>query len=139
MTHIISLLAGLLFGLGLAISNMLNPQRVLAFLDIFGVWDPTLVFVMGGALLITVPGSYLVLKRKKPRCQATFDLPSAHHIDAQLLIGAGLFGLGWGLAGLCPGPAIAALTSLEPQIFSFTGIMLLSWLVTDRWLQASNR
>lgn len=138
MTHFVSLLAGLLFGLGLAISNMLNPQRVLAFLDIFGSWDPTLAFVMGGALLITVPGSYLVLKRRKPTCQANFDLPASSRIDIQLLIGAGLFGLGWGLAGLCPGPAIAALTSLDPQIFSFTCIMLLSWLITDRGLQARN-
>jgi len=138
MAHIIALLSGLLFGLGLAISNMLNPQRVLAFLDIFGVWDPTLAFVMGGALLITIPGSYLVLKRQKPSCQAAFDLPSNARIDAQLLIGAGLFGLGWGLAGLCPGPAIAALTSLDPQIFGFTSVMLLSWLITDRMLQARN-
>ncbi|BFM09421.1 YeeE/YedE family protein [Halioxenophilus aromaticivorans] len=130
----VAFVSGLLFGLGLAVSNMLNPQRVLAFLDIFGTWDPTLAFVMGGALLVTVPGFALVLKRSKPLLSASFSLPSKTEIDRPLIIGAVLFGLGWGLAGLCPGPALAALVSLNGSIIVFVAIMLISWWLTDRYL-----
>ena len=130
----ISFISGLLFGLGLAISNMLNPQRVLAFLDIFGVWDPTLAFVMGGALLITVPSFAKVLKRKKPLFASIFELPIKTDIDRSLIIGAVLFGLGWGLAGLCPGPAIAALVSLDLNLVVFCLVMLTSWWITDRFM-----
>lgn len=126
--------SGMLFGLGLAVSNMINPQRVLAFLDVFGVWDPTLAFVMGGALAVTLPGFYFVLKRHKPLFSDAFSLPTAIHIDRSLLAGAVLFGLGWGLSGLCPGPAIAALVSLDPNILLFCAVMLLSWWATDRWV-----
>lgn len=128
----VPLLSGLLFGLGLAVSNMVNPQRVLAFLDIFGVWDPTLAFVMGGALLVTVPGFFLVLRRKQPLFSERFSLPLQANIDKSLILGALLFGLGWGLSGLCPGPAIAALVSLDASLFMFCAVMLLSWWLTDR-------
>lgn len=128
----VPLISGLLFGLGLAISNMVNPQRVLAFLDIFGTWDPTLAFVMGGALLITIPGSYFVLKREKPLFAQTFNLPTKENIDLSLIFGAIVFGLGWGLAGLCPGPAIAALVSLDLNIVLFCVVMLASWWLTDK-------
>ncbi len=130
----ISFLSGLLFGLGLAISNMLNPERVLAFLDVFGVWDPTLAFVMMGALAITVPGFAIVLKREKPLFAPVFSLPKKIDIDKHLIFGAVLFGLGWGLSGLCPGPALAALVSLDLDLFIFCLIMLLGWGVTDKFL-----
>ena len=130
----ISFVSGLLFGLGLAVSNMVNPQRVLAFLDVFGTWDPTLAFVMGGALLVTVPGFYIVLKRDKPLFSTYFSLPRKVDIDASLIIGAALFGLGWGLAGFCPGPAIAALVSLDINVVLFCVVMLAGWLITDRLL-----
>lgn len=128
----IPFLSGLLFGLGLTVSNMVNPQRVLAFLDIFGTWDPTLAFVMGGAVLITMPGFYLTLKREKPLFSEIFSLPVKAEIDRPLLLGAGLFGLGWGLVGLCPGPAIAALVSLDVNVALFCLVMIVSWCVTDR-------
>jgi len=135
----ISFISGLLFGLGLAVSNMLNPQRVLAFLDVFGTWDPTLAFVMGGALVITVPGFTKVLRRKKPLFTATFTLPMKTDIDMPLIVGAVLFGLGWGLVGLCPGPAIAALVSLDLNVVLFCTVMLTSWWVTDRFIPNKQR
>lgn len=133
-TNIIALLSGLLFGLGLAVSNMLNPARVLSFLDIFGQWDPTLAFVMGGALMLTIPGFFLILKKPRPLFSSRFDLPAKQTIDRQLIIGAVLFGLGWGLAGLCPGPAIAALVSLDKNILLFMVLMSASWWATDKVL-----
>lgn len=105
-----ALLAGIIFGFGLVISQMVNPQKVLAFLDIFGDWDPSLAFVMGGALLVTAPGYYFLLKRNRPIAAPAYELPTAQNADFPLLVGAVLFGIGWGLVGLCPGPAIAALS-----------------------------
>lgn len=130
----VSFISGLLFGLGLAVSNMLNPQRVLAFLDLFGTWDPTLAFVMGGALMVTIPGFFLAMRRSAPLFKRTFSLPTKTVIDKQLISGAILFGLGWGLAGLCPGPAIAALVSLNINILLFCVIMLAGWVITDKVL-----
>jgi len=127
-------ISGLLFGLGLAISNMVNPQRVLAFLDVFGVWDPTLAFVMAGALAITVPGFAKVLQREHPLFAKHYSLPIKAAIDGPLLAGAVLFGIGWGLAGLCPGPAIAALVSLDIDLLLFCALMLVSWCITDKFL-----
>ena len=108
-----ALVAGLLFGAGLALSGMADPYRVQAFLDIFGAWDPTLAFAMGGAL-IPMAAAWLVRRRLvKPLVADAFDLPSTRHVDAPLVIGSVLFGVGWGISGLCPGPAIAGL-SLAP-------------------------
>jgi len=137
MSNFITLLSGVLFGLGLAVSNMLNPERVLAFLDIFGVWDPTLALVMGGALLVTVPGFAWVLKRTRPWFASEFTLPLAQVVDKPLVMGAALFGMGWGLSGLCPGPAIAGLVGGNGTLFLFVGVMLTSWWVTD-WLLSVN-
>jgi hypothetical protein len=123
-TIAVAALSGILFGLGLGISEMLNPARVLGFLDISGTWDPTLLFVMGGALLITFPAFRFVRHMRKPVYGSAFALPTRKDIDARLIQGAALFGIGWGLAGLCPGPAIAGLASLNPQILLFFVAML---------------
>ena len=104
------LLAGLIFGLGLTISQMVNPEKVLSFLDVFGNWDPSLAFVMGSALLVTSIGYRLILKQDKPDFADHFDIPKNTKIDTKLASGAILFGIGWGLVGLCPGPAITAIT-----------------------------
>lgn len=124
-----ALLAGALFGAGLTISQMINPRKVLAFLDLAGDWDPSLALTMGGALLVTVPGYRFVFRRAGPVFDATFRLPLKTAVDGRLLAGAAMFGVGWGLAGYCPGPAISALAlgTVEPWIF--IGAMLAGgWL-----------
>ena len=126
---LLALLAGTLFGIGLAISGMCDPQRVLGFLDVTGAWDPTLAFVMAGALSVFATG-WLILKKRGCgffRCKLP-DL-SAGPISKALLIGAALFGVGWGLGGFCPGPAIANLGALRPEAGIFVATMLAGmWL-----------
>ncbi|WP_114394546.1 DUF6691 family protein [Oleisolibacter albus] len=119
-----SLLAGLLFGAGLALSGMIDPAKVLGFLDVAGDWDPSLAFVMGGALAVTLLGYRLVLRRPHPLFDAAFHLPSRRDIDARLLGGAALFGIGWGLAGYCPGPALASLGFGGRGVLTFVLAML---------------
>lgn len=121
--NIAALIAGLLFGLGLTISEMVNPAKVLAFLDLFGNWDPSLAFVMGAALIVTAMGYRLVWTRKRPVFADRFQVPGNRHIDTRLAVGAVLFGIGWGLIGLCPGPAISALTFGGAPVFLFLGAM----------------
>ena len=104
-----SLLCGVIFGLGLGVAQMVDPRKVLGFLDLFGAWDPSLMCVMGGALLSTAIGYRWVLRRPAPRLAERFHVSALRTIDAPLLGGAALFGIGWGLAGYCPGPAIASL------------------------------
>jgi uncharacterized membrane protein YedE/YeeE len=124
-----ALASGTLFGAGLAWSGMTNPARVLSFLDITGNWDPTLLLVMGGALAISGPLFPLVVRRPRPVLAALFTLPSKRELDGRLLGGAIVFGVGWGLAGLCPGPAIAGLITGSPAILLFVAAMLAgSWL-----------
>jgi len=120
---IIPLLCGLLFGAGLAISGMTDTRVVLGFLDITGAWDPSLMFVMGGALTITVPGFWLAQKRSKPIIGDKFHLPATCAIQAKPLIGSVIFGIGWGLYGYCPGPALASLTVLNWQPLLFVVAM----------------
>jgi uncharacterized membrane protein YedE/YeeE len=119
MALLTALLSGLLFGSGLALSGMINPTKVLNFFDVFGTWDPSLLFVMAGALVVTFLGYRLAARRTTPFFAAAFSLPERKTIDSQLLVGAAVFGVGWGLSGLCPGPAVASLTtvSLEPLVF----------------------
>ncbi len=107
---LISFAAGGLFGAGLVISQMTNPAKVIAFLDLFGNWDASLAFVMGGALLVTFFGYRMVLGKTAPAFDVKFHLPSSKNIDGRLIGGASLFGIGWGLSGLCPGPALALAT-----------------------------
>jgi uncharacterized membrane protein YedE/YeeE len=123
MPIFMALLAGVLMGLGLAVSGMINPAKVLNFLDLAGDWDPTLVIVMASALLTTMVGYRLVLRRETPLFAASYSLPGRREIDLRLITGAALFGFGWGLAGFCPGPAIAALTSLRAEPFIFVAAM----------------
>lgn len=109
MERLTAVLAGLLFGAGLALSGMVNPMKVVNFLDLLGTWDPTLIFVMGAGLVVTFLGYRIVLARPRPLFAPAFTLPAACQIDGRLLGGSVLFGLGWGLTGFCPGPAIASL------------------------------
>lgn len=109
MRIIAALVAGLLFGLGLSLSQMVDPAKVLGFLDIAGDWDPSLIFVMIGALVVAAPAYWLAGKRQRPFCGDGYALPRRRDIDKPLLAGALLFGAGWGLVGYCPGPAIAGL------------------------------
>ena len=121
---LLAVASGLLFGAGLAISDMINPARVLAFLDVAGAWDPTLAFVLGGALVPSA-AAYLVKRRmESPVLEKRFHVPSNRTIDTPLVTGAVIFGLGWGLVGLCPGPAIAALVTLKWQAFVFVIAMI---------------
>jgi len=118
MREIASLICGVLFGLGLAISGMINPAKVIGFLDITGAWDPSLAFVMGGAVLVTATAFRFILKRPNPVLADTFQLPTRRDFDKHLIAGAAIFGAGWGLAGLCPGPAIASLAFMDVRIVS---------------------
>ena len=121
--------SGIIFGLGLSISEMINPARVIGFLDITGRWDPTLMFVMGGALAVTTPAFALILRRGQPLLGGEFHLPTKRTIDRPLILGAALFGIGWGVGGLCPGPALAALASGSPAVVLFVVAMLAGhWL-----------
>lgn len=108
-----ALAAGLLFGIGLTVSQMVNPAKVLNFLDLAGNWDPSLAFVLAGAIATAALGFQRVRRRTAPLFAGSFQWPSARDIDRRLMLGAALFGIGWGLVGLCPGPAVAAL-SLDP-------------------------
>jgi uncharacterized membrane protein YedE/YeeE len=125
MAHALgALLAGILFGLGLAVSQMINPAKVLAFLDFAGRWDPSLALVMAGALGVTALGYRLALKRPAPLLAPRFEVPTLREIDRRLLAGAVLFGIGWGLVGFCPGPAIASLAYGVRESIIFVAAML---------------
>ena len=117
-------LCGLVFGLGLVLSAMVNPQKILNFLDFFGTWDPSLAFVMAGAIAVTLPGYRFVLRRPSPMLSPEFLVPGAKDIDPRLVGGAALFGVGWGLVGYCPGPAVAALGIGGVEVLIFVVAML---------------
>lgn len=117
-------LAGALFGAGLVISGMSDPQKVLAFLDVLGAWDPSLMVVMATALVTAFIGYRLVWRRSRPSLDSSFHLPQAKAIDARLVMGAALFGVGWGLAGYCPGPALTALLIAPLEALWFVGAMV---------------
>lgn len=129
--NLVALLAGVLFGFGLMLSGMANPQKVMNFLDLAGTWDPTLAFVMGGALLISVPAFHFVLKRPAAWTGAKFQLPTSKDIDPRLIAGAAIFGIGWGLSGYCPGPAIAALSFASANSLAIVLAMLVGIVIHD--------
>jgi uncharacterized membrane protein YedE/YeeE len=115
---------GALFAVGLGIGGMTQPSRVLAFLDVGGEWDPRLAIVMLGAIATYAPAHRLAIRRQRPILATAFDLPTPRNVDARLVAGAALFGVGWGLGGLCPGPALTALASGEPAALVFVSAML---------------
>lgn len=127
-----SLVSGLLFGAGLALGGMTDPGKVVAFLDVTGAWDPSLAFVMGSALLVTFPVFAWVRRSARPLFAERFQLPTRRDLDPQLLVGAALFGIGWGIAGLCPGPAIANLAAGSPEILLFVATMVAGMWLRDR-------
>lgn len=108
--NLVAVVAGIIFGFGLALSEMVNPVRVLNFLDLLGNWDPTLAFVMAGAIPVSALGYLAIRKRERPVFGARFQVPDLSQIDSKLIVGAALFGIGWGIAGYCPGPAVAMLS-----------------------------
>lgn len=129
-----ALLTGILFGLGLAIAQMTDPNKVLNFLDITGQWDPSLAFVMASALLVVAPAYRFILRRKRPLWGATFQVPTRSDIDSRLVVGSALFGIGWGLSGYCPGPAITALATLSPGAVGVVGGLLIGMWAHDMTL-----
>ena len=118
------LVAGLIFGAGLALSDMVNPARVQAFLDVAGAWDPTLMFVMGAAILPSALAYIIRRRMNRPLLERRFSIPKSRTLDRPLLIGAALFGIGWGLVGFCPGPALAGLVLGAWQPWVFVAAML---------------
>lgn len=128
-----ALLAGLFIGLGLVLSGMADPVKVLGFLDIFGQWDPTLAFVMGGGLCVYLPLYHWVIKpRQGPILAPAFQLPSNTNIDKKLVSGAIVFGMGWGMSGICPGPAITNISGGQTGIILFVIAMLVGMILTNK-------
>lgn len=127
MKNILALFSGSIFGLGLTISSMTNPDKVLGFLDLFNNWDPSLAFVMGGAIIITAPMLFVLTKNKNLILSKEIHLPTNKEIDKKLIIGSLIFGLGWGLVGLCPGPAISSLALLEVPSIIFVIFMFIGF------------
>ena len=132
MKALLALLSGLLFGVGLSLGGMTRPTVVLGFLDVFGQWDPRLAFVMAGAVLTTAIGYRLVLRRQRPLLESAFQLPTTRRIDARLLGGAALFGIGWGIAGYCPGPALASLGGGASSLLVLVACMIAGWWLASR-------
>jgi uncharacterized membrane protein YedE/YeeE len=131
MAVLIAALAGLLFGLGLVLSGMVFPAKVQGFLDVAGAWDPSLAFVMAGAIAIGLPAFALARRRRESLAGLPLSLPGATHIDRRLVGGSLLFGIGWGLAGLCPGPALAVLGLGDAKAAAFVAAMLAGMAVYE--------
>ncbi|MGV2129739.1 DUF6691 family protein [Agrobacterium vitis] len=134
-----ALLSGLLFGFGLSLSGMLDPARVQGFLDIFGAWDPSLIFVLGGAVVTAFVGMVLVRRMARPVLADRFAMPTATRIDWRLVAGSALFGIGWGLGGFCPGPALAALPLGYGESLIFVAAMVIGMVVHDRFFAGRSR
>jgi len=132
-----ALFAGCLFGIGLTVSGMTDTSKVIGFLDLFGDWKPDLAFVMIGALFITSIGYWFIFKREQPIFESTFYLPLTKVIDRELIIGAILFGVGWGLYGYCPGPALAAIAYLNPNTLIFVVTMWIGMFLAQFFTQRS--
>ena len=134
MAIVIALVAGLLFGAGLIVSGMANPAKVLGFLDLFGQWDPSLAFVMAGAIAVGVIAFFVARRRGRSWLGTPIQLPSATGVTARLVLGSAVFGIGWGLAGFCPGLALVALGAGVPKAVGFVAAMLAGMAVFS-WLQ----
>lgn len=135
----ITLFAGILFGFGLALSGMMQPEKVVGFLNITGEWDASLMLVMGGALAIFTPGYHFIIKKRQQTWNgAVLHLPTKKALDRQLIIGALIFGAGWGLAGICPGPAIAMVALIGWPAIVFIFAMVAGMWTAGYWLQKKN-
>jgi uncharacterized protein len=132
----VALVSGAIFGLGLALSGMVNPARVRGFLDITRDWDPTLAFVLAGAVAVSAAGMILVRRMHKPLLDSRFHLPETQVIDRRLIVGSAIFGVGWGMVGLCPGPALASLSLGLPATVLFVAAMFAGMAAHDRLLGA---
>ena len=134
MKLILTCFSGILFGFGLTLSGMLDPSKVQAFLDVTRNWDPSLMFVMIGGIVVTILGYMMILKRNSPLFDKNFHIPVHNHIDKNLIGGSALFGIGWGLGGLCPGPALAILSYNFIPAIIFMSAMLIG-LFLGRWFK----
>ena len=139
ITALSALVAGLIFGLGLLWSGMGNPAKVQNFLDVFGNWDPSLGLVMGGAIAVGLLAFTWAKRQKTALLGAVMQLPSNTVIDRPLLTGAALFGIGWGLAGFCPGPALMNLSTLQPQVALFVAAMVVGMLAQHLWAKRAHK
>jgi uncharacterized membrane protein YedE/YeeE len=133
MNIVIGFFTGVVFSIGLSVAGMVNPRKVIGYLDFFGEWDPSLMFVMFSGVTVNVALFNLILKRKNPIFAASFSMPTAKDIDKRLMVGSGLFGIGWGLGGVCPGPGLANLFTLNPKalvfcLFMVIGMFLFKWV-----------
>lgn len=129
----VGLLTGLIFGFGLALSGMTQPEKVLGFLDVAGQWDPSLLFVLGGAVGVTAISFHFILRRKQPLLDSRYYFSSETHIDRALVLGAVIFGAGWGIGGYCPGPAVTLLAAPSWELWAFLPAMLLGIYVEKLW------
>ncbi len=127
MNKLVSLISGIVFGIGLVISEMINPEKVLGFLNLFGNWDPSLAFVMIGALIVSSPLFHIIKKKEKPIFAEDFSYSNNKSINNQLILGSVIFGAGWGLIGLCPGPAISSITLLDIHSTTFVIAMFVGF------------
>lgn len=130
----VAMLSGSIFGLGLAVSSMIDPNKVLGFLDIAGDWDPSLMLVMTGALLVAIPGFRWVLRQEKPVFDASFHVTDKTALDPFLLMGAAIFGVGWGMTGYCPGPAVANLVLGIPEAWLMVVSIYVGFWIAGSWL-----
>lgn len=135
MRNLLTYLIGVIFGTGIAMSGMANPAKVVNFFDVAGSWDPSLAFVMGGAVIVTFIGYQFVLKRPAPIYEPTFDVPTNRSMDVRLISGAAIFGIGWGIAGFCPGGALPALGTLNTQVILFV-VALIAGMFAVRFVLA---
>ena len=137
MNKTFSLLSGFIFGIGLTVSSMTNPAKVIGFLNITDKWDPSLMFVMIGAIAISAPFFYLLRNKSKPFFDLNFETPNITIIDKKLILGASMFGIGWGMVGFCPGPAIASLALLKPLSIIFV-IAMASGFYMSKFVKIDN-
>lgn len=136
---LVGLMCGLIFGFGLALSGMTQPEKVLGFLDVVGQWDASLLFVLGGAVSVTVIAFHFILRRKSPVLDSRYYFSDETHIDRALLLGAVLFGVGWGIGGYCPGPAVTLLAAPNWELWAFLPAMLLGIFLQKIWAAARDK
>ncbi len=139
MRHVVAAVAGLIFALGLGISGMTDPGKVIGFLDVGGAWEPALAFVMGGAVVVYALAYRLIVRRPRPVVEVKFSLPTAKKVTTSLVVGSALFGIGWGLGGYCPGPALTSVVSGSWEVGLFVVTMLAGMGLHQVWERLSAR